>query len=71
MDVKIDQSRGDDEIARVDFVDFGLRIADCGEIGNSAIDNGKVGNFIALVCGIDDPAMADDRIHGVEIPPQR
>jgi len=31
----------------------------------------KIGNFIALVCWINDPAVADDRVHGVAIPPQR
>ena len=62
MHVEIDQAGGDDEIAGVDLINFGFRIADCGEIGNSPIDNGEIGNFIALVRGIDDPAMANDRV---------
>ena len=71
MHMEIDQAGADEEIAGIDLFDFGLRIADCGLIGDAAIDNQQIADLIALVCGIDDPAVANKRIHHAEIPPHR
>jgi hypothetical protein len=39
MHVKIDQAGRDDFSGAVDLFDRGLRIADCGLIGNPAVDD--------------------------------
>jgi hypothetical protein len=49
----------------------GIAGRDCGEVGDPTVDDGEIGDFIPLVCGIDDAAVANDRVHCAEIPPQR
>ena len=68
MHMYVDQSRSDDEIARINF---GSRTSGFGKLGDAAIDNPKIGNFIALVRRINDAAIANDRRAHVAIPPQR
>ena len=71
MHMYVDQSRSDDEIACINLINFGSRISDFGKLGDAAIDNPKIGNFIALVRRINDAAIANDRRAHVAIPPQR
>jgi hypothetical protein len=72
MNMDIDQTWRDDEIACVNLIDFGFRISDFGFFCNPAIDDKKVADFIPLVRGIDDAPVPDKRgTHGVAIPPQR
>ena len=64
--MNVDQARGNDQVARVDLLDFGFRISNFGLIGDSSIDNQEIRDFVALVCGIDNPAVAnDDRAHRI------
>ena len=72
MDVEIDQARGDDEIrSRRSPRVRELRVRDCERDAIRPSTMSKIADFIALVRRIDDAAVADDRVHGVAIPPQR
>jgi hypothetical protein len=71
MDVEIDKTGSDDEIAAVNLINFEFRISNFGEVGDPTVDDGEISNLIALVGGIDNAAVADDEVHCAEIPPQR
>src|SRR5205085_10121677 len=60
MDVHVDETGGNDQTLGVDLGDFGLRIVDCGLIGDSAAHDYKIADFITPVRRIDDAAIAND-----------
>ena len=56
----VDEAGRNNEALAIDFGDFGLRIANCGLIGDPAIHDHEITDFIAVICRIDDAAVADD-----------
>jgi len=57
MDVEIDEARGDDEVAAVDFLK-GLAGGDSGR--DAAIDEGEVAALVTIAGGVDDAAVAEE-----------
>jgi hypothetical protein len=59
--VHVDQTGGDDEIARINLVNFGLRTSDFGfRRDDLSVFDKKISNSIATVRWIDDTAVAND-----------
>ncbi len=71
MDVHVDQARGNDESTRVDLLDCGFLIADCGLLSDAPVRNYEIANFIAIIRRIDDPSIANDGRAHVAIPPHK
>ena len=64
--VDVDAARGNGQARRVDVLEYARPL-----VADFPVDHQKIAHFIAPAGGIDDAAVADERVHGVAMPPQR
>ena len=72
MHMHVDQTGRNDQTFRVNLFNFGFWISDFGfRAGDFSIRDVKIGDFIPLICGIDNPAVPNNCGVHAETPPQR